>query len=50
MACDYQCLKKYSKILSLLAAGLMIFLSLGKFFGLLTGLNVLDYILSVYFM
>jgi len=47
MACDYQCLKKYSKILSLVAAGLMIFLSLGKFFGLL---NVLDYILSVYFM
>jgi hypothetical protein len=50
MACDYECLKKYSKIFSLLGAALMIFLSMGKFFGLMKGLNVIDYIISVYLL
>jgi hypothetical protein len=50
MACDYESSKKYSKIFSLLGAGLMIFLSFGKFFGLMSGLNIIDYIISVYLL
>ena len=48
--CDYEFFQKWSRILSLVASLVYIVLGFGRFFGVLSILNPIDYIFNIYMM
>ena len=46
--CDYEFYQKWSRILSLIACAVYVALGVGRFFGIISGLNPIDYIINVY--
>ncbi len=46
--CDYEFFQKWSRILSLIASAIYIVLGIGRFFGVLSALNPIDYIFNIY--
>jgi len=48
MACDYEFFQKWSKILSITASIVYLALGIGRFFGILNGLDPIDYIFNIY--
>ncbi len=50
MACDYEFFQKWSKILSITASIVYLALGIGRFFGILNGLDPIDYIFNIYMM
>ena len=50
MACDYVFMKKWSKILSIIASLVYIALGIGRFFAIFNVLDPIDYIFNIYMM
>ncbi len=50
MACDYEKMNKYGKIITFICSGLLVGLGIGRFFNILDGMNPIDYIINIYMM
>ena len=50
MACDYEKMHKYGKIITFVCSGLLVGLGIGRFFNILDGMNPIDYIINIYMM
>ena len=50
MACDYEKMHKYAKIITFVCSCLLIGLGIGRFFNILEGMDPIDYIINIYMM
>ena len=50
MNCDYECIRKWAKLLTYACAGAIFGLSVSKFFTMVNLTNPIDYIINVYLM
>jgi hypothetical protein len=50
MSCDYECIRKWTKIFTYACSAAVIGLGIAKFFSVTNVMNPIDYIINVYLM